>query len=96
MANCDAAHKLLDPLVEKGIQIGKLPDWTCVEGKVAYRVVRGSYDQLARAWTTFPQSALEVARAAPRGSPGDVYVCSPMDHTNDSTRILTILYIPVR
>jgi hypothetical protein len=95
MANCDQAHKFLEPQVEKGIQIGQLPDWTCVTGKVAYRVLKGPYTQLAAAWGSFPQQALGTARSAPRGPPGDVYVCSPMDHPNDPGRMLTILYIPV-
>jgi hypothetical protein len=95
MASCDEAHRILDPQVEKDIQVGKLPDWTSVVGQVAYKVLRGPYDQLPGAWATFPQRALEVARAAPRGPPGDVYICSPMDHPKDPARMLTILYVPV-
>ena len=96
MASCDAAHKVLDPQVGRDIQIGELPDWTCVGGKVAYKVLKGSYEQLPSAWATFPQRALETARSAPRGPPGDVYVCSPMDHSDDPGQALTILYVPVR
>jgi hypothetical protein len=96
MANCDAAHKEFDAVVERGIQVGKLPVWTCIEGKVAYRVVKGSYELLAKAWTDFPVQALAAARSAPRGPPGDVYVCSPMDHPRDPSNMLTVLYLPVR
>jgi len=95
MASCDGAHKLFDPLVEKDIQVGTLPAWTCVAGKVAYRVLRGSYDQLPTAWTEFPRRALQQARAAPRGPPGDVYLCGPMDHPVEPAKMLTVLYIPV-
>jgi hypothetical protein len=96
MANCDLAHKEFDPLVEKGVQIGKLPDWTCVGGKVAFRVLRGPYEQLSKAWAEFPSRAIGVARSAPRGPPGDVYLCSPMDHPDDPAKMLTVLYLPVR
>jgi len=96
MASCDAAHKALEPLVPKGIQIGTLPGWTCVDGKVAYRVIKGSYDQLPKAWSDFPQQALATARSAPRGPPGDVYVCTPMDHPDEPGKMLTVLYVPVR
>ena len=96
MASCDAAHRVLDPQVGKDIQVGQLPDWTCVGGKVAFKVLKGPYEQLAAAWATFPQRALEIARTAPRGPPGDVYVCSPMDHSKDPDRMLTILYVPVQ
>ena len=96
MPSCDAAHRALVPLVEKGIQVGTLPEWTCVRGKVAYQVLRGPYELLAAAWAAFPQRALGMARASPRGPPGDVYVCGPMDHPSEPDRMLTILYVPVR
>ena len=96
MANCDEAHKLFDPQVEKGIMVGTLPSWTCVSGKVVYRVLKGPYDQLPKAWDEFPQKALQEARVPPRGPPGDVYVCGPMDHPREPGKMLTILYIPVK
>ena len=96
MASCDAAHKVLESKVDQGIHVGELPVWTCVGGKVAYRVIQGSYEQLPGAWATFPQRALETARSPPRGPPGDVYVCSPMDHAKDPGRLLTVLYLPVQ
>ncbi len=96
MASCDAAHKVFDSLVKRGIQVGDLPDWTCVGGRVAYRVVQGPYEQLPRAWVDFPSQALGAARSAPRGPPGDVYICTPMDHPDDPSKMLTVLYIPVR
>jgi DNA gyrase inhibitor GyrI len=96
MASCDLAHKVFDPQVEKGVQLGRLPDWTCVGGKVAYRVLRGPYEQLPKAWAEFPSDALNAARSAPRGPPGDVYLCTPTDHPGDPARMLTVLYLPVR
>jgi len=94
--NCDSAHQQLEPLSPKGIQVGTLPDWVCVQGKVVYKVVRGAYDQLPKEWASFPQQALSTARTAPRGPPGDVYVCGPMDHPKDPSKMLTILYVPIQ
>ena len=96
MAQCDAAHMVFDPQVGKDIRVGELPEWTCVVGKVAYMVLRGSYDQLPGAWASFPERVLGAARSEPRGPPGDVYVCGPMDHPSDPSRMLTILYLPIR
>ncbi len=96
MASCETAHKVFNPLVDKGIRIGLLPDWTNVRGRVAYRVLLGSYDQLPNAWSRFAREALEAARSAPRGPPGDVYLCGPMEHPKDPSKMLTVLYVPVQ
>lgn len=66
-----------------------------MRGKVAYRVLRGPYEQLPGAWVEFPMKALEKAQSAPRGPAGDVYVCSPLEHKNDEARMLTVRYTPV-
>jgi hypothetical protein len=95
MARCDLAHKVFDSQVQKGIQVGKLPDWTCVGGKVVYRVLKGSYEQLPDAWSSFASEAMSVAGSPSRGPPGDVYLCTVMDHPKDPAKLLTILYVPV-
>jgi len=96
MANCDATHRVFDPLVAKGIQVGNLPEWTCVIGKVAYRVLKGPYEQLPKAWADFPSQALDAAGSPPRGPPGDVYLCTPTDHPDEPAKMLTLLYVPVQ
>ncbi len=96
MASCAAAHKEFDHQVGRKVAIGTLPAWTRVTGKVAYIVLRGPYDQLPEAWGHFPQEAMRASQGASEGPSGDVYLCNPMDHPDDPSKLLTLLYLPVR
>jgi hypothetical protein len=91
MASCDAAHSEFDRHAGKGNQVGSLPEWTRVRGRVVYRVLRGAYEQLPGAWAEFVPSAM--ARGPPTGPAGDVYLCTPGEHEEE--RLLTILYLPI-
>jgi hypothetical protein len=95
MAACDAAHSELDKLVGKKVQIGTLPPWTRVRGKVAWKVVRGPYSELPGSWMAFMHE-VGSGSARPSGPTGDVYACQPEDHAQDGgSKLLTILYAPV-
>ena len=93
MASCDSAHAFFDKSVGAPIQVGVLPEWTRVKGKVAWRVVKGPYPELSKAWQTFPGDAAKVLRSPPEGPGGDVYLCRPQEHSSD--RHLTVLYLPL-
>ncbi|HKV90818.1 MAG TPA: hypothetical protein VJQ43_06465 [Thermoplasmata archaeon] len=96
MANCEAAHAEYDRLANGALQVGTLPKWMRVQGKVAWYVAQGPYSGLPEAWQKF-HHGLGAARAGrPDGPAGDVYVCDPDDHRTDGGRqLLTILYLPI-
>jgi hypothetical protein len=94
MALCDGAHARYDQLAAGKIQVGNLPEWTRVQGRVAWSVVKGPYSQLPAAWQSFMRDA-PGASVHPNGPPGDVYVCNPMDHQGTEESMLTLLYVPV-
>jgi hypothetical protein len=95
MPACDAAHSELDPFVGKKVTVGKLPVWARVQGRVAWKVVRGPYTELPENWMAFMRE-VGTSRARANGPTGDVYACQPMDHEKDGgSKLLTILYAPV-
>jgi hypothetical protein len=96
VAICDGAHRALDPLADGEVQVGPLPSWTRVQGRVAWYVHAGPYSEMGRAWETFHRKVAAVRPGVPDGPPGDVYACRPEDHEADHGRqILTILYVPL-
>ncbi len=94
VASCDGAHAFFDKTVGAPVQIGMLPDWTRVKGKVAWRVVKGPYSELPRVWAAFPGEAAKVLRGPPDGPAGDVFLCNPQEHSPD--RLLTVVYLPAK
>ena len=96
MANCDATHKQYDRLANGAVQVGELPPSTRVKGKVAWYVYQGPYTGLGDAWQEFARKRT-AAKLRGQGSPGDVYVCDPMDHEKDGgKKLLTILWAPLK
>ena len=47
MAECDDMHKAFGPLAGGAIQVGELPDWTRIRGRVAWYVYRGPYSEIS-------------------------------------------------
>jgi hypothetical protein len=95
MGACDDAHEEFGSKADGKVRVGTLPEWTRVEGKVAWQVLKGPYSKMLEAWPAFMQKALAAAKA-PNGPPGDVYVCNPMDHHGKAeATMLTVLYLPV-
>lgn len=94
MANCSEAHAQYDPIANGDGQVGSLPDWLRVQGKVFWWVHQGAYQGLGAAWTVFHAKAAG-AGVRPAGPPGEVYVCDPDDHRDRPEEILTLLWIPV-
>ena len=96
MAPCSEAHKEFDSLANGDIQSGTPPSWLHVQGKVAWYVYQAPYSGIGRA---FPRFLGKVASKLPgqiRGAPGDVYVCSPEDHTGSAEhRLTTIFWVPI-
>ena len=96
MAVCEAAHQRFDPLANGDLQIGTLPAWTRIRGRVAWSVWRGPLDMLGEAWVFFHR---KVRASNPRqadGPPGEIFLCRPEDHAGDGqTKLLTILYLPL-
>jgi len=93
---CDSAHEMLDRFANGEIQVGTLPPWTRVQGRVAWTVWRGPLDLLGEAWTFFHRKVRARQPGRPAGPPGEVFVCRPEDHAADSqSRLLTLLYLPI-
>jgi hypothetical protein len=97
MTCCDDVHKQFDRLANGKVQIGELPQWTRVTGKVAWYVYQGPYSELgSKGFSTFWQKFGE-AKLKMDGPPGDVYVCSPECHEKDKqAKMLTIIWCPVK
>jgi hypothetical protein len=96
MPLCDAAHKQFDQLANGSLQVGNLPSWTRVQGKVAWFVWRGPLDMLGEAWAFFHRKVRAAEPGRPDGPPGEVFICRPEDHVDDKqSKLLTILYLPM-
>lgn len=97
MKPCEEVHRTYDRLANGEVQVGELPSWMHVQGKVAWYVFQGPYAALSEAWANFMQQALASDVGAVVGPPGDVYVCDPLDHLEEEQATLTtILWAPVK
>lgn len=96
MRSCEGAHKNYDKHANGKTQVGSLPSWMHVEGRVAWYVFRDSYQMLPDGWTKFMEKVRSLSNIKLAGPPGDVYVCNPMEHKGDEKSMITILWIPVK
>ena len=95
MAVCDDAHKEFEKFAAGDVQTGTLPPWTHVSGTVAWYVHRGPYSGLGHAWEDF-HTKVATMKLERHGPPGEVYVCDPGEHATDESRILTVLWAPIK
>lgn len=96
MATCDSAHGQYDRIANGAVQVGTLPDWMRIRGKVAWYVAQGPLATLGDHWQTFHAKVVAAKVGTPHGPPGDVFICDPADHEADGRkRLLTILYMPL-
>ncbi len=96
MTCCGDVHKQFDKFANQKVQIGELPKWMHVSGKVAWYVYQGPYSELSKGFSTFWEKFGE-AKVEMNGPPGDVYVCSPRCHEKDKqAKMLTILWCPIK
>jgi hypothetical protein len=96
MPPCEDAHREYDKHANGHIQIGQLPNWMNVNGKVAWFVFKGPYNELPEGWSEFMKKAHSLSNAKIAGPPGDVYLCDPTDHKGDENNMLTILWAPLK
>ncbi len=96
MTCCEAMHRAFDAKANGEIQVGELPAWTHVSGKVAWYVYQGPYSEMtSRGWELFWRK-FATANLKMEGAPGDVYACSPGCHKEDRQEtMLTIFWAPV-
>ncbi len=89
-------HKALDAKANRDVQVGELPAFSRVKGKVAWYVYQGAYaDISAKGWDVFWKK-FAMTNQKMEGAPGDVYVCSPGCHKEDAqAKMLTILWAPL-
>ncbi len=79
------------------VQVGVLPSWMHVSGKVAWYVYQGPYEGISEAWQTFMAKVRAARPGTIVGPPGDVYVCDPGDHQGDAqAKLTTILWAPIQ
>jgi hypothetical protein len=96
MALCDGAHQEYDAIANGKIQVGTLPDWTRIGGRVAWWVAKGPFSGLNEAWATFHRKLGEARPGRADGPPGIVFACNPDDHVADrEANVLTIMYLPL-
>ena len=96
MVECDDIHRQFDALANGPLQVGELPAWTRVRGKVAWAVVQGPYHGLSEAWRRFWQMYRDAELGHFDGAPGELYVCPPEMHEADKgARLTTLLFVPL-
>ncbi len=93
---CADVHKQFDRYANGKVQVGELPAWMHVQGKVAWYVAQGPYAKLSDMWREFMRKT-QGSKIVAAGPPGDVYVCDPDDHVADSQqKLTTIFWAPVK
>jgi hypothetical protein len=97
MTCCSDVHKQFDKFANGKVQVGELPKWMHVSGKIAWYVYQGPYSELgSKGFSTFWKRFREV-KLEMDGPPGDVYVCSPECHEEDKqAKMLTIIWCPIK
>jgi hypothetical protein len=97
MAHCDDFHKEFDRFANGTVQVGELPTWMHVRGKVVWFVYQGPYTGLGESMRTFIQNVYRSQAALIDGPMGDVYPCSPTDHAGPTApKLSTVFWVPVR
>lgn len=95
MRSCENAHKEFDRQANGKIEIGSLPRWTNVDGRVVWYVFQGPYKSLPEAWSGFMGKARALSKVKFSGPPGDVYVCNPEEHKGEENSMITFLWVPI-
>jgi hypothetical protein len=94
---CDKLHAEYDRLASAGLQVGELPAWMHVTGKVCWQVYAGPYDGLGQAWPRFMGAAHPAHGERLDWPSGDVYACNPTDHPGEQQRdMITILWCSMK
>jgi hypothetical protein len=94
---CTDIHKQYDKFANGAVQVGELPEWMHIKGKVAWYVFQGPYSELGSKgfrtfWKKFSEAKLKM-----NGAPGDVYICPPESHEADKqAKMLTIIWCPIK
>jgi hypothetical protein len=96
LLGCEMIHGEFDRYANNKVQVGELPNWMHISGKVAWYVFQGPYSGLSQGWREFMRKLHELDTANLAGPPGDVYVCDPQDHQGAEHRIITILWTPLK
>lgn len=96
MRHCDQVHRDYDRLANKDVNVGELPTWMHIKGKVAWYVYQGDYGGLGEGWSTFHRKVVAAKVGKPYGPPGDVFVCDPDEHKDDPKNLITIMFMPLR
>ena len=54
MPSCESIHRAYDGLANGAVQVGELPEWMRVRGRVAWYVYAGSYRDIGeKGWQVF-------------------------------------------
>jgi hypothetical protein len=80
MAECDDIHRQFDRLANGALQVGELPAWTRVQGKVAWYLFQGPYGGMSdlRQAIVHARTALHVAASSPADPVGLLGSSSPL------------------
>ncbi len=96
LRSCDRFHSEFDRLANGEVQIGQLPAWMHVNGRVAWYVFQGPYSGISKGWSEF-WAKFRKAGLSIEGAPGDVYVCPPDEHKDEDQRtLISILWAPLK
>jgi hypothetical protein len=85
MACCSDVHKQFDKFANGKVQVGELPKWMHVSGKVAWYVYQGPYSELGSKgfstfWKKFGEAKLEM------GGPQEMFTCAALTATKRTSK----------
>ena len=97
MSSCSMPHEKWDPIANGPVQVGELPEWMRIRGKLVWYVFQGSYADLGKGWGLFMEKVKASGLQGVTGPPGDIYVCDPEEHPgNLVSTMTTILWAPLK
>ena len=96
MRSCEHVHQEYDTKSNGKVEVGILPPWMRVNGRVAWYVFQGPYKRLPDGWNEFWKKFGQNSTLKVGGPPGDVYVCMPREHEGNEDSMITIFWAPLK
>jgi len=96
MRSCEQVHKEYEKKSNGNVEVGILPAWMRVNGRVAWYVFKGPYSKLPDGWSEYWKKFGQNPSLKVGGPPGDVYVCMPQEHKGDEDSMITIFWTPLK
>jgi len=84
MRSFEQVHKEYDMKSNGKVEVGVLPSWMRVNGRVAWYVFQGPYTKLPDGWSEFWKKFGDTSKVA--GPPGMCMSAPPQEHKGDEKK----------